>query len=143
MSLDGAYDPQNIFAKMLRGEMACVKVFEDDVALAIMDIFPQSPGHTLVLPKIPARNFIDMPADQVGPYLERVQRVARAVRAALSPDGLLVMQFNGTAAGQTVFHAHFHIVPRWEGVELARHGASGMADMDELKTQAANIAAAL
>ncbi len=143
MSLDGAYDPQNIFAKMLRGEMSCLKVFEDDVALAIMDIFPQSPGHTLVLPKIPARNFIDMPTDEVGPYLTRVQRVARAVRTALSPDGVLVTQFNGAAAGQTVFHAHFHIVPRWEGVDLARHGASGMADMDELKAQAAKIAAAL
>jgi histidine triad (HIT) family protein len=143
MSLDGAYDPQNIFAKMLRGEMACVKVFEDEFALAIMDVFPQSPGHTLVLPKIAARNFIDMPADAVGPYLERVQRVARAVRSALSPDGLLVTQFNGAAAGQTVFHAHFHIVPRWEGVELARHGAGGMANMEELKTLAAEIAAAL
>jgi histidine triad (HIT) family protein len=143
MSLEGPYDPQNIFAKMLRGEMGCVKVFEDDVALAIMDVFPQSPGHTLVLPKIPARNFLDLPADKVGPYIERVQRVARAVREAFSSDGVTIMQFNGAAAGQSVFHAHFHIVPRWEGVNIKRHGAGGMADQEELKAQAAKIAAAL
>jgi histidine triad (HIT) family protein len=143
MSLDGTYDPQNIFAKMLRGEMGCVKVFEDDVALAIMDVFPQSPGHTLVIPKTQAMNFLDLPTESVGPYLERVQRVARAVRKALSPDGVLVTQFNGAAAGQSVFHVHFHIVPRWEGAELTRHGAGGMADQEELKTIAAKIAAAL
>lgn len=143
MSLDGTYDPQNIFAKMLRGEMGCVKVFEDDVALAIMDVFPQSPGHTLVMPKAPARNFLDLPADKVGPYLERVQRVALAVRKGLSPDGVLVTQFNGAAAGQSVFHLHFHVVPRWDGVDLQRHGVAGMADQDALKAQAAKIAAAL
>lgn len=143
MSLEGPYDSQNIFAKMLRGEMACVKAFEDDVVLAIMDVFPQSPGHTLVLPKIPARNFLDLPADMVGPYFERVQRVARAVRTAFSPDGVTIMQFNGAAAGQSVFHAHFHIVPRWEGVSIKRHGAGAMADQEELKAQAAKIAAAL
>lgn len=143
MSLEGPYDSQNIFAKIMRGEVGCVKVFEDDVALAIMDVFPQSPGHTLVLPKSPARNFLDLPADAVGPYFERVHRVARAVRKALSPDGVKITLYNGAAAGQSVFHAHFHIVPRWEGVALKTHGAGGMADQEELKAQAAKIAAAL
>ncbi len=142
MSLDGAYDPQN-FAKMLRGEMGCVKAFEDGVALAIMDVFPQSPGHTLVLPKTAARNFLDLPPEKVGPYLERVQRVARAVNIALKPDGMVVTQFNGAAGGQTVFHLHFHIIPRYEGAELKPHRAGGMADQDMLKAQAAKIAAAL
>jgi histidine triad (HIT) family protein len=141
--LDGAYDSQNIFAKMLRGEMGCVKVFEDDVALAIMDIFPQTPGHTLVLPKAPARTFLDLPTEKIGPYLERVQRIARAVRKALNPDGLVVTQFNGAAGGQTVFHLHFHILPRYEGVDLKPHRAGGMADQEDLKTLAARIAAAL
>jgi histidine triad (HIT) family protein len=143
MSLDGTYDPQNIFAKMLRGEMGCVKAFEDDIALAIMDVFPQSPGHTLVLPKAPARHFLDLPTEKVGPYLERVQRVARAVRKAFDPDGLVVTQFNGSAGGQTVFHLHFHILPRYEGAELKPHRAGGMADQEALKAQAAKIAAAL
>jgi histidine triad (HIT) family protein len=143
LSLDGAYDQQNIFAKMLRGEMGCVKAFEDEIALAIMDIFPQSPGHTLVLPKAPARNFLDLPAEKVGPYLERVQRVARAVSKAFSPDGLVVTQFNGAPAGQTVFHLHFHIIPCWEGAKLKPHRAGGMADQAELEAHAAKIAAAL
>lgn len=142
MSLDGPYDPQNIFAKMLRGEMACVRAFEDDVALAIMDVFPQSPGHTLVLPRTAARNFLELPPEKVGPYLERVQLVARAVRKAFSPDGVVITQFNGAPAGQSVFHLHFHIIPRWEGQALKPHGAGGMADQNELKAQAAKIAAA-
>lgn len=142
MDLDGVYDPANIFAKMLRGEFACVKVFEDDVALAIMDIFPQSPGHTLVIAKTPARHFLDMPRDTVGPYLERVQKIARGVRKALAPDGLQIKQYNGAAAGQSVFHVHFHIIPRWADMDIAPHGG-GKADMAELESQAAQIAAAL
>jgi histidine triad (HIT) family protein len=141
--LDGAYDNDNLFAKILRGEVPCAKVFEDEFALAFMDVFPQSPGHTLVLPKTPARNFLELPTEKVGPYLERVQRVARAVRKALQPDGVLINQFNGAVAGQSIFHLHFHIVPRWEGKALTPHGAGGMADMDELKNLAAKIAAAL
>ena len=105
MTLHAPYDRDNIFAKMLRGEIPAVKVFEDDIALAFMDIFPQAPGHTLVIPKdVEARNLLDMPADRLGPYMERVQRVARAVEAGLQPDGVIVTQFNGAAAGQTVFH---------------------------------------
>jgi len=109
MTLHAPYDPDNIFAKMLRGEIPAVKVFEDDVALAFMDIFPQARGHTLVIPKgVEARNLLEMPAGKLGPYMERVQKVARGVEHALSPDGLVVTQFNGAPAGQTVFHLHFH-----------------------------------
>jgi len=96
MPLHAPYDPNNIFAKMLRGEIPAIKVFEDDVALAFMDIFPQATGHTLVIPKdVEARNLLEMPADKLGAYMERVQMVARAVERALAPDGLTVTQFNG------------------------------------------------
>ncbi len=141
MSLDGTYDAGNIFAKILRGEMPAVKVYEDDHVLAFMDVFPQARGHTLVIPKhSTARNFLDEAPEGIGPLMLGVQRVARAVRAALKPDGLVITQFNGAPAGQTVFHLHFHIIPRWDGVALGRHG-QGMADMDELKALAAEIAA--
>lgn len=144
MSLHGSYDPNNLFAKMLRGEIPCVKAFEDDVALAFMDIFPQSRGHTLVVPKnVRARNFLELPREALGPYLERVQRVAIAVEKALKPDGVQIMQFNGAPAGQTVFHLHFHIIPRYEGVQLAGHGHGNKADAAELEAIAAQIAAAL
>lgn len=141
MSLDGSYEAGNIFAKILRGEMPAVKVYEDEYVLAFMDVFPQAKGHTLVIPKqSTARNFLEESPDVIGPLMLGVQRVARAVRAALNPDGLVITQFNGAPAGQTVFHLHFHIIPRWEGVALSRH-AQGMADMDELKALAAEISA--
>ena len=142
MALHGTYDPENIFAKILRGDMPAVKVFEDDVALAFMDIFPQSKGHTLVIPKdVTARNFLDFPADRIGPYLQRVQSVAKAVEAALSPDGIVVTQFNGAPAGQTVFHLHFHVIPRYENEALAGHSHGKMADMEALADLAGQIAA--
>jgi len=141
MSLDGTYDAGNIFAKILRGEMPSARVFEDDHVLAFMDVFPQSKGHTLVIPKhSTARNFLEEEPQIIGPLMLGVQRVARAVRAALQPDGLVITQFNGAASGQTVYHLHFHIIPRWEGVALGRHG-EGMADAEELKALAAQIAA--
>lgn len=144
MTLHDAYDPNNIFAKIMRGEMPSMKVYEDDVALAFMDVFPQSEGHTLVIPKqVEARNLLDMPSDYLGSYLQRVQKVARAVEAALSPDGLVVTQFNGAPAGQTVFHLHFHIIPRWEGKPLGRHASGGMASTEELEPIAKRIRAAL
>ncbi|MEQ9316497.1 MAG: HIT family protein, partial [Henriciella sp.] len=116
MTLHADYDTDNIFAKMLRGDVPAVKVFEDDVAFAFMDIFPQVEGHTLIIPKnVKARNFLDMPTDKLGAYMERVQKVARAVENALQPDGVRVMQFNGAPAGQTVYHLHFHILPIREG----------------------------
>ncbi|MBL8550170.1 MAG: HIT family protein [Hyphomonadaceae bacterium] len=144
MSLTGTYDDANIFAKILRGELPCIKAFEDEVALAFMDIFPQGRGHTLVIPKgAQARNLLDFPAEMFGPYLERVQRVARAVTAALEPDGFQILQFNGAPAGQTVFHLHFHIIPRWDSVALAGHGHARRADDAELQDIARAIAAAM
>jgi len=141
MSLDGTYDAGNIFAKILRGEMPSVRVFEDDHVLAFMDVFPQAKGHTLVIPKhSTARNFLEEAPEVVGPLMLGVQRVAKAVRAALNPDGLMISQFNGAPAGQTVYHLHFHIIPRWDGVALGRH-AEGMADVEELKDLAAQISA--
>ena len=141
MSLDGIYEDGNIFAKILRGEMPAVRVFEDDHVLAFMDVFPQSRGHVLVIPKVSrARNLLEAEPASLGPLMAGVQKVAKAVRAALSPDGLVITQFNGAAAGQTVFHLHVHIIPRWEGVALARHGG-GMADMAELRVLADQIAA--
>ena len=141
MSLDGAYDDGNIFAKILRGEIPSARVYEDDHVLAFMDAFPQSRGHTLVILKeAKARNLLDVEPEPLQHLVAGVQRLARAVRAALNPDGIVVTQFNGALAGQTVFHLHFHIIPRWEDKPLARHGG-GMADVEELKVLAAKIAA--
>ena len=123
MSLEGVYDDGNIFAKILRGEAPAARVFEDDHILAFMDVFPQAKGHTLVIPKhSQARNLLDEDPAVLGPVILGVQRIARAVRAALNPDGLTVSQFNGSTAGQTVFHLHFHVIPRHEGVPLMPHG---------------------
>jgi histidine triad (HIT) family protein len=142
MSLDGTYDEDNIFAKILRGEAPAARVFEDDHVLAFMDVFPQSRGHTLVIPKHShARNLLEAEPQVVGPLMLGVQRVTRAVRAALKPDGIAVMQFNGAPSGQTVYHLHVHIVPRWEGQTLRGHASGGMADPAELKALAEQIAA--
>lgn len=142
MSLDGTYDDGNIFAKILRGEMPSARVFEDEHVYAFMDVFPQARGHTLVIPKhSQARNLLEEDPQVLAPLILGVQRVARAVRAALKPDGLVITQFNGQPAGQTVFHLHFHIIPRWDGVALGRHAGGGMADPAELKELAAQISA--
>jgi len=142
MSLDGTYDPDNIFAKILRGEAPCARVFEDDHVLSFMDVFPQTKGHTLVIPKhSTARNLLEEDPQILSPLILGVQRVARAVRAALEPDGVVITQFNGAVAGQTVFHPHFHFLPRWEGVAVGRHAAGGMADLNELKDLAGMISA--
>lgn len=142
MSLDGDYDEANIFAKILRGEAPAAKVFEDEHVFAFMDVFPQSRGHTLVISKeTRARNLFDVEPEPLERLVLGVQRVAKAVRAALKPDGVMINQFNGAPAGQTVFHLHVHIVPRWEGVALRPHGEGGMANMDELHKLARDIAA--
>lgn len=142
MSLEGKYDPENIFAKILRGEMPCVKVYEDEHVISFMDIFPQAPGHTLVVPREPVRNALEMSDGALQATIVRVKRIARAVKTALAPDGIVITQFNGAPAGQTIFHVHFHIIPRQDGVALGAHGG-GQANMDELKDQAARIAAAI
>ena len=141
MSLDGTYDDGNIFAKILRGEMACARVFEDEHVFSFMDVFPQSKGHTLVIPKhSTARNLLEEEPERLAVLVQGVQRVTKAVRAALNPDGIVVTQFNGAPAGQTIYHLHFHIIQRWEGVAVGRHGAGGMADMAELNALAEQIA---
>ena len=117
-----AYDPNNIFAKILRGEIPCVKVYEDDKTLAFMDVMPQSPGHTLVVPKEAAENILDLSAEGLAAMMATTQKVAKAVKKGLAPDGIVLTQFNGAAAGQTVFHVHFHIIPRHENDRLAPHG---------------------
>ena len=142
MSLDGTYDDGNIFAKILRGEMPAARVFEDDHVFAFMDVFPQSRGHTLVVSKKShARNLLDVEAEVLSHVILDVQRVAKAMRAALRPDGIVLTQFNGAPAGQTVFHLHFHLIPRYEGQALRAHGAGGMADPAELAEIAKLIAA--
>jgi len=144
MSLHGTYDDDNLFAKILRGEIPSVKVYEDGEVLAFMDIFPQTRGHVLVVPKdVKARNFLDLPADRVAPLMERVQKIAIATEKALKPDGVTVTQFNGEDAGQTIFHLHFHIIPRYAGQRLAGHNHGQQADIGELQQIAAQIAAAL
>jgi len=144
MSLNGAYDDNNIFAKILRGEAPAVKVYEDNVALAFMDLFPQSRGHLLVIPKgVKAKNLLEMPSAIVGAYFERVQSLAKAVTQALKPDGVAVTIFNGAPSGQTVFYPHFHIIPRYTGSALAGHGHTHRADLPELEAIAKSINAAL
>jgi histidine triad (HIT) family protein len=142
MSIDGVYDPDNIFAKVLRGEAPAAKVFEDGEVLAFMDLFPQSRGHTLVISKTAkARNLLDVAPDDLAVLMKGVQRVAKAVHAALKPDGIIVTQFNGAPAGQTVFHLHVHIIPRWENTPMAGHGGARMADTVELAALAKAIGA--
>jgi histidine triad (HIT) family protein len=144
MSLHGTYDENNLFAKILRGEIPAVKVFEDDEVLAFMDIFPQTRGHVLVVPKaVKARNFLELPEDRVAPLMQRVHRITKATEKALKPDGITVTQFIGEPAGQTIFHLHFHIIPRYDGVRLAGHGHGNRADIAELQKIAQDIAAAM
>ena len=141
MSLDGAYEDDNIFARIVRGEIPSARIYEDANILAFMDAFPQVCGHALVIHKTSrARNLLDAEPQALTELILGVQKVTRAVRGALQPDGITVTQFNGAPAGQTIFHLHFHILPRWEGVALGRHGG-GQADPQELATLAHEIAA--
>ena len=144
MSLTGAYDPANIFAKILRGEIPSAKVWEDENILAFMDVFPQSEGHVLVIHKTStAQNLLEISPEHLAQMTAAVQRTARAVTAALAPEGFSIMQFNGEAGGQTVFHLHFHVIPRWSDRALKGHGHAPMADAEALKALAARISAAL
>jgi len=139
---NAVYDSNNIFARMLRGEIPAHKVFEDEVALAFMDIMPRADGHTLVIPKHPARGLLDMPAEALGPFMQRVQKVAHAVKTGMQAEGLTVQQFNETAGGQVVFHLHYHVLPRWDGIKLGPHSAT-MAKPDVLAAHADKIRQAL
>ncbi|NND55548.1 MAG: HIT family protein [Gammaproteobacteria bacterium] len=136
------YDNNNIFAKILRGEMPAVKVYEDDATLAFLDVMPQAPGHTLVIPKVGAENLYDLPVEAGAAVFRTVQKLAPAVRDAMGADGIMLNQFNGPAAGQTVFHFHVHIVPRFDDVPLRRHSGQ-MEDSALLEEQAEKIRARL
>lgn len=136
------YDPDNIFGKILRGEIPAHKVYEDEHSLAFMDVMPQGEGHTLVIPKAPSRGLLDAEPQTLAALIATVQQVGRAVKAAFDADGLTLFQYNEPAGGQTVFHLHFHLVPRHDGVPLKRH-EGGMADNAVLAEHAARIRAAL
>ena len=137
-----AYDDQNVFAKILRGEAPAHRVCEDERTLAFMDIMPQAKGHTLVIPKCPVENIFEIEPEMLAATIATTRRVARAVRAAFEPLGMLVGQLNGAAAGQTVFHLHFHVIPRYEADGFRFHGQP-VADPDELARHAAAIRAML
>lgn len=135
-------DPNCIFCKILRGEMGAIKVHEDQDTLSFMDVMPQSPGHCLVIPKRHAANLHEVSPDEAATLMRVTHRLAQAVQAGLKPDGIGLYQFNGAAAGQTIFHIHFHIIPRYADVELVFH-ARKMADKAILQSQAEKIIAAL
>ncbi|MCV9939820.1 HIT family protein [Boseaceae bacterium BT-24-1] len=137
-----AYDPSNIFAKILRGELPAHRVYEDDRALAFLDIMPRATGHTLVIPKNPARNLLDIDQGDLGYVAGIAQRIARAQMQAFAADGITVQQFNETAGGQVVFHLHVHVIPRHEGVTM-KPPASEMAKPEDLAAAAEKIRAAL
>lgn len=136
-----AYDDQNVFAKILRGELPCEKVYEDDHVLAFMDIMPRADGHVLVIPKAKARNILDIQPDELKNLMVGAQKVAHAVKKGMKAEGLTIQQFSESAGGQIVFHIHVHILPRWEGVALRPH-TGAMAPADDLKKFAAQIRAA-
>ena len=137
-----SYDQNNIFAKILRGEIPCHKVYEDEHTLAFMDVMPQADGHTLVIPKAPSRNMLDADPATLGPLMTSVQKVAKAVRKAFDAEGILIKQYNEPAAGQTVYHLHIHVLPRHTGVELRPHTGK-MADHALLAQHAEKIRTAL
>lgn len=139
MSLTAQYDPQNIFAQIIRGDAPCYKLYEDDEVLAFLDLFPQSFGHALVIPKRSAAcNILDVDTDALCHMMRVVQRLTRVITAELQPDGVQIAQFNGAPAGQTVFHIHVHIIPRFAGEGLGIH-AAGKADPAALEQLQARL----
>ena len=136
------YDDNNVFAKILRGDLPSLKVLETDTALAFMDVMPRGNGHVLVIPKAKARNILDVSPDTLAELIQTVQIVGRAAKQALSADGLTIQQFNESAGGQVVFHLHFHVIPRFEGVPLKPHTGQ-MEDPEVLADFASKIRAAI
>ena len=136
------YDPSNIFAKILKGEIPSHKVYEDDTTFAFMDIMPRADGHTLVIPKTPARNLLDIAPESLADLIVKTQRIAIAAKTAMKADGLTLQQFSESSGGQVVFHIHFHILPRWDGVSLRPH-TGAMAPNEVLAEHAAAIRVAL
>ena len=137
-----SYDPNNIFAKILRGELPAYKVYEDDRAFAFLDIMPQATGHTLVIPKAPSRNMLDADPDDLAYVVKVAQKIAKTAMSVFAADGLLLVQFNEPASGQTVYHLLVHVIPRQDGVPL-RPPASYKEEPSVLAEQAAKLAAAL
>jgi len=136
-----AYDPDNIFAKILRGEMPCFRVYEDTHTLAFMDIMPRTDGHTLIIPKAPSRTLLDAEPEALQHALVTCQKIAQAAQMAFNADGILLQQSSESAAGQVIFHLHFHIMPRWDGVDLRPPGQK--ADDAVLEEHAQRIRDAL
>jgi histidine triad (HIT) family protein len=136
------YDTNNVFAKILRGEIPAHKVYEDDSVIAFMDVMPQGPGHTLVVPKAASRNLLDADSADLAKLLPVAQKVARAVKTAFAADGVSVFQYNEPAGGQSVFHLHIHVVPRHEGVALKPHSGK-MEDGAVLAANAEKVRQAL
>lgn len=137
-----SYDPNNIFATILRGELPCYKVYEDDKVLAFLDIMPRAPGHTLVLPKASARNLLDVAPEDLAHVMAVAQKVARGAIAAFGADGITMQQFNESAGGQVVFHLHVHIIPRKQGVPM-KPPASEKEKPEALAEHAKKLAAAI
>lgn len=133
-----AYDTENIFANILRGEIPSHRVYEDEAVVAFMDVMPQGPGHTLVVPKAPSRNLLDADPSTFGPLFTVVQKVAAAVKQAFDADGVTIMQFNEPASGQTVYHLHVHVIPRFDGIPLKPH-TGGMEKPEVLAQNAETI----
>ena len=142
MQLTDAYDPQNIFAKILRDEMPSLRIFEDEMTVAFMDIMPQAPGHVLVIPRAAATNVLTLSPDGARAVMTTTHLLAPAVQKALDAPGLMLAQLNGSAAGQSVPHFHMHIIPRHNGLEMLGHGTQ-MADIGELAEIATRIRAAI
>lgn len=144
MPLASPYDPDNIFARILRGEVPAARVWEDEHVLAFMDAFPQSEGHVLVISKTStASTLLEVEPETLARLAAATQRTARAVVGALDPDGFLIVQLNGAASGQSVFHLHFHVIPSWKDLPIKGHGQAPMARPETLLALAARIAAAL
>jgi len=133
-----AYDENNVFAKVLRGEIPCHKIYEDEDTLAFLDIMPRTEGHALVITKENARDLFDVSPKALAKLMAVVQKLAPQIKDAVGADGVLIQQFNGAAAGQTVFHLHVHIIPRKEGEALKPH-AGKMADQAALAATAEKI----
>ncbi|HLH51686.1 MAG TPA: HIT family protein [Roseiarcus sp.] len=137
-----AYDPNNIFAKILRGEAPCLKVYEDETALAFMDIMPRGDGHVVVVPKVAARNILDIAPADLARFMPAVQKVALAAKKGLNAEGVKIEQYNESASGQTVYHLHFHVLPRWADVALKPPGGP-IVSADVLAPIAEKIRAAI
>jgi len=137
-----AYDQNNIFAKILRGELPCYKVYEDDKVFAFLDIMPRAPGHTLVLPKAPARNLLDVNPDDLAAVSRAAQKIAQAAMTVFSADGITIQQFNEGAGGQVVFHLHMHVIPRKTGIAM-KPPASEKEKPEVLSDHALKLSAAL